>query len=167
MGAAFVIPSKNIVKLIKLSDVTTVFQAEVVAIAKAVRYIIDLGPTGEKYRICSDSKSGLEAIKNIYLANKVAPEVIFCHEELQKLLKKGVTITLDWVPGHANINGNEMADTAAKQASTEDGQTFVDITPRMVNQIGEVIKKLRIKTFEDSRAFSTNMLVIQKKRKAI
>ena len=165
VGAAFVIPSKNIVKLIKLSDVTTVFQAEVVAIAKAVRYIIDLGPTGEKYRICSDSKSGLEAIKNIYLANKVAPEVIFCHEELQKLLKKGVTITLDWVPGHANINGNEMADTAAKQASTEDGQTFVDITPRMVNQIGEVIKKLRIKTFEDSRVFSTNMLVIQKKER--
>ena len=74
----------------------------------------------KKYRTCSYSKSGLEAIKNIYLENKVAPKMIFCHEELQKLLEKGVTITLDWVPGHANISGNETANTAAKLASIED-----------------------------------------------
>ena len=165
VGAAFVIPSKNIVKLIKLSDITTVFQAELVAIAKAVRYLIDSASPGENYRICSDSKSGLEAIKNIYVENKVAPEVIYCHEELQKLLEKGVTITLDWVPGHANISGNEMADTAAKQASIEDGQPLASVTPRMVNQIGEVIKKLKIRTLEDTRAFSTNKFIIQKKER--
>ena len=107
----------------------------------------------------------MEAIKNIYLENKVAPEVIFCHEELQKLLEKGVTITLDWVPGHANFSGNETADTAAKQPSIEDGQTFGRITPMVANQISEVIKKLKIRTFEDSRAFSTNILIVQKKER--
>jgi len=56
----------------------------------------------------------LEAIKNIYLENKIAPKVIFCHEDLQKLLEKGVAIPLDWLPGHVNISGNEMADTAGK-----------------------------------------------------
>ena len=106
MRAAFVIPSKNMIKLIKVSDITTVFQAEVVAIAKAVRYLIDSASAGENYRICSDSKSGLEAIKNIYVENKVASEVIYCHEEIQKILGKGVTITLDWVPVHVNNSGN-------------------------------------------------------------
>ena len=48
VGTAFAIPSKNILKLIKLSDITTVFQAEVVAIAKAARYLIDSASTGEK-----------------------------------------------------------------------------------------------------------------------
>jgi len=35
----------------------------------------------------------------------------------------------------------------------------------MVNQIGEVIKKLRIKAFEESCVFSINVLVIQKKER--
>jgi len=39
VGAAFVIPYKNIANLIKLSDITAVFQAEAMAIAKVVRYL--------------------------------------------------------------------------------------------------------------------------------
>jgi hypothetical protein len=42
-----------------------------------------------------DLKSNLEAIKNIYLENNAYPKAILCHEEIQKLLGKGVTIILN------------------------------------------------------------------------
>jgi post-segregation antitoxin (ccd killing protein) len=76
--AAFVIPSRNVMNMMQFESSTTVYQAEVLAIAEAVRYVNENGLNGETYRNCLDSKSGLEALKNIYTYQSVAGEIIYC-----------------------------------------------------------------------------------------
>ena len=61
--------------------------------------------------ICSDSQSLLTAIDNY------SPETHHVRELLNSL--KGRT-TLQWVRGHINIPGNELADKAAKDATKID-----------------------------------------------
>ena len=40
-------------------------------------------------------------------------------ENMGTLLRYGIQTTLSWIPGHANIAGNEIADQLAKEASKE------------------------------------------------
>ncbi|KAF8299657.1 hypothetical protein DL93DRAFT_2029984, partial [Clavulina sp. PMI_390] len=42
------------------------------------------------------------------LFRKTIHEILDCHPSMK--------ITIEWVPGHHNILGNEMADTLAKRA---------------------------------------------------
>ena len=58
--------------------------------------------------ICTDSKSLLQAIQNY------SPELSEIHDLLSSLVGR---MTLQWVPSHSNIPGNELADKAAKDAT--------------------------------------------------
>ena len=37
----------------------------------------------------------------------------------QTIIRKGATISLNWVPGHTNVEGNELADKLAKEATEQ------------------------------------------------
>ena len=65
--------------------------------------------------IFSDAKSVLEALENenskdqtIRKLSRTIGNVIADHN---------INITLQWIPGHTNIQGNERADTLAKQGA--------------------------------------------------
>ena len=62
--------------------------------------------------IYSDSKSALQSISNNSGGVKVQ-EIIRQSVELKKL---GVGVQLQWVPGHRNVPGNELADLVSKKA---------------------------------------------------
>lgn len=39
------------------------------------------------------------------------------YQKAKKLVQKGHSISIRWVPGHSGIEGNERADKAAKEAA--------------------------------------------------
>ena len=99
---------------IKLDKNLSVFTAELVAIHIALKWI----KTNEAHKcvILSDSLSALQAIENISLTSR--PDLI--HNiilQINKLRQEGYQIEFAWIPSHVGIEGNEKADTLAKQGS--------------------------------------------------
>ncbi|KAG0695199.1 hypothetical protein GWK47_027001 [Chionoecetes opilio] len=98
-----------------------VLTAELFAIRQALAYL-NTTYTCTKAVIYTDSLSSLHL-----LSRRPASSTVLAHT-LQRLLlyltSVGWKITLQWVPSHCNIRGNEVADAAAKMALSE-----VNITP--------------------------------------
>jgi ribonuclease HI len=38
-------------------------------------------------------------------------------DKMKRIQKNGIEIKIRWTPGHANVNGNEIADRLAKEAA--------------------------------------------------
>jgi ribonuclease HI len=71
--------------------------------------------TGETITILSDSKSALQAIKNP--SNKSGQRVIQAiNQSAYELDSQGVSLRLQWIPGHCDDPGNDAADCLAKTA---------------------------------------------------
>jgi len=91
-----------------LGRFATVFQAEIVAILACV-YEIQSQNRSEKYvSICSDSQAALKALKAV----RTSPLVHQCQKALNDISTQHAA-GLYWVPGHAGVGGNEIADEFA------------------------------------------------------
>ena len=95
------------------------YEAEARAIEATLHRLSDIFTQKEKeiddIVIFSDAKSVLEALENenskdqtIRKLSRTIGNVIADHN---------INITLQWIPGHTNIQGNERADTLAKQGA--------------------------------------------------
>ena len=49
--------------------------------------------------------------------------------------KNGIEIKIHWTPGHANVNGNEIADRLAKEAAKEAEQNQSDSHNTKLNKM--------------------------------
>jgi ribonuclease HI len=89
---------------IRLSSDTSVFRSESIALLEASVFATKLpGST----IIFTDSKSNLEALENASLTN---PEIA----QLFNILQVNERITIQWIPGHSGIPGNDIVDQIAK-----------------------------------------------------
>lgn len=86
----------------------SVFTAELLAIKSAITFAQQ---NKGNFVICSDSLSVINAIKNI---SNESESIAYIRNILTKSKNK---IKVLWVPGHAGIRGNELADTAARNAT--------------------------------------------------
>ena len=114
VGAAFHVPSLKFQKGWQLNTLHSVLGAELFAIQKGLEWVSQsLQPTSVLF--CVDSMAALESLT----ARK--PEYFYlvhiCLTLLHNLNQRGFTVAFQWVPAHCGINGNEKADTAAKEAS--------------------------------------------------
>ena len=116
VGCAFTIPAFNITKQYKLNKGVSIFSAELTAIMKACSYLTDLPRNLQNVVILSDSKSALQAIENeTKNRNNMQNEIRhLCHN----LIINGTNIELFWIPSHLGIRGNNIADLAAKNATS-------------------------------------------------
>lgn len=118
-GAAFVVylasePDSPIIKKIKLSKWCSVFQAELVAIRRAMEWVLD-NCVSTSVSIYSDSLSSLSAISH-YSDHPLVTDI---HHSLQKVVQdKNCRVTFLKVKAHSGIIGNETADEHAKSSAS-------------------------------------------------
>ncbi|GBN55818.1 Zinc finger protein 235 [Araneus ventricosus] len=91
----------------------SIFTAEIRAILHSLSEISNY--PADNYIIYSDSLSVLQALSSLHRhSHPLAFSILDLHD---RLVCKGFSILLCWVPSHVGISGNEIADTAAKNAS--------------------------------------------------
>ena len=87
--------------------------------------------------IFSDTKSALEALQNPPYQDQITSEIVL---EISNLIAAhAVHVTLQWIPGHCNISGNETADSLSKIGASKPQK----ITPCTQNTIKQILKKMR------------------------
>ncbi|XP_076237869.1 uncharacterized protein LOC143181372 [Calliopsis andreniformis] len=126
---------KGVVQLEKLA---TVFQAEVLAIQECAETLTERDVRYRRIAICSDSQAALKALSK---PTHKSMSVMECKRKVNNLADKGNKITLIWVPGHAGIRGNEMADRLANQGSDENPIGAEPYLPMSVLTVKTAIKK--------------------------
>ncbi|KAF7890727.1 hypothetical protein EAF00_009041 [Botryotinia globosa] len=84
---------------------------------KAIEYASSLAYKGQKYKIYSDNQAGLYRLKNPSDHPGQAYQ-IRAIKAAEAIRAKGAEVSLNWVPGHTSIWGNELADKLAKEATT-------------------------------------------------
>jgi ribonuclease HI len=100
---------------VQLPSTATIFQAEAMAIIHALQLAND--HHFKCLTIATDSLSCLMALQSS--TSKIQHETHLMRKAIQQYCQNNDHhITLQWIPGHHGINGNEKADTIAKNAST-------------------------------------------------
>ncbi len=92
----------------------SVFQAEVTAIEQAIRWASSNCDEGTNILIRSDSQAAIQAILGTESRSKV---VLSCIRYFRKA-KENLRISLQWVRGHNDNTGNELADFLAREGSS-------------------------------------------------
>lgn len=119
-----------------LGKTTSVFQAEVVAIERSVRWAIDNLDPGTKVLIRSDSQAAIQALKHRNTSSKV---VLSCKKVLTEA-KENLRIAIRWIKGHAENTGNELADLLARNGSC---LTVASVPPEIPVPLSTVYMNIR------------------------
>ena len=114
-----------------------VFDAELFAIEKAFKIAWENKQLNiDKVWIFSNSQATIKRLKNSSL--KAGQYYI---QSIRKWAKKfrdrAIQLQLEWVPGHMNIKGNELADKAAKK-----GTELQHVTPESYISLAFVKRKI-------------------------
>lgn len=133
VGAAFVVfnaAGRQIeARKIKLPKYSNNFEAEGVAILKAIEYIQTLTEV-QCIQILTDSLSSLMALANPDNQN----ELINLIKAAYRAVKGRVTVYFTYVKAHSGIYGNEVADELAKEAVITGTYLEVPISKKFINK---------------------------------
>lgn len=115
-GSGIHCESLQIEKSIRLSNICTVFQAEMLAIKKAAEELLLNSNCRDKpISIYVDSQAAIKALGNVESRTRITKETKSALNQLA--LRNGVRIC--WVPGHEGFQGNEKADANARSGSEQ------------------------------------------------
>ena len=111
VAAAFYVPYFKYKECKRMQNDSSVYRSELAAIILALNWTNQLHDIIGVV-IFSDSLSALQSIKAQNEDTFIVEILTLCtHSQY-----KGIPINLEWIPGHCDITGNEVADTAAKHA---------------------------------------------------
>ncbi|CAK1584821.1 unnamed protein product [Parnassius mnemosyne] len=102
----------------RLESYCSIYQAEMMAIQRALKYIISKKYPGAN--IISDSRSAITTICDPVSLNPIASEIRTMIKTLEDNRKQ---VELYWIKAHCGIQGNERADELAKQAAIKNKQS--------------------------------------------
>jgi ribonuclease HI len=104
-----------------------VLSAEIAAIVAALKYALEhIKPLPQletsELVVFSDSQQALRAIRagNDARTGRTLLEKIA--ESIDAVRRKGIDVRFKWPPGHEGVVGNEEANDAAREASSQDGK---------------------------------------------
>ena len=108
-GIYFAKDNKGISISQPMNHYNTVFQTEVTAISKAAEELLKGPPLNSPIHFYTDSQSAINALDKLKVNTVTVKQ---CIDNLNKL-GKTTKVTINWVPGHQNYDGNEIADLLA------------------------------------------------------
>ena len=123
----------------KLPDSSSVFQAEIVAIWKACEFLLNLTIPPNRVAIATDSQAAIKALKSFSVKSWVVKS---CLESIQNVASRK-KVTLIWVPGHSNHEGNEKADELARLGTSLDQNCVEQVRTPFCNLKREMYSKLQ------------------------
>ena len=101
---------------LRLPDKSSIFTAEMYALLITFQQIEK--SSKKHFIIFLDSKSALQVLQSKDWANPLILQLLEQHHLLSTVLAK--TIHFYWIPSHVGIKGNDLADQAAKDATSDD-----------------------------------------------
>ncbi|XP_064470445.1 uncharacterized protein LOC135385182 [Ornithodoros turicata] len=108
----------------RLSHRTSSTNAELYAIYKAFKHI---STTDNPIWItCTDSKPAIQSLQFPDMNNSLVYKIYVAHQDI---VNSGKTVTLQWVPSHCGIPGNETADATARMAHSQATVSSIPFTP--------------------------------------
>lgn len=93
-----------------------VYNGELEGIAMAFEYAADVATPGQEIRIHADNQAAIHRLKNPSDMPGQSWQ-LRCFEAARLIRLKNATVSLHWVPGHEDVEGNERADQLAKAAA--------------------------------------------------
>ena len=142
--------------LIKLPDHCSVYTAELTAILHCLEHITHTTPS-PKYLILSDSLSSLLSLQNMFTSHPLVQRILLLLNICHTL---HISVSFLWIPSHIGITGNELVDSAAKNASHLRRVTSNTTTS---SDIKSYLRALISKKWQDLwRAQTTNKLFLIK-----
>ena len=131
---------------------STNYEAEAVAIIQSIQFVSSIFEHSPEYKtnlvVFTDAKSVLQALDNSNDKDLVIRNLADSISNLITTHK--VMVTLQWIPGHSHVQGNEKADELAKQGA-KCHQKNVSATMNTAKQIIRQRKKeIWMKSWEES-----------------
>jgi len=125
VGAAAYSPTLNTTSHQYLGEENSfnVFAAELTAIDLAMEMIKTSKTSHKKHIIFTDSQAATKAVfKPKRQSGQQIIQGILYKLETLALANPNLNLTIEWIPGHMDIPGNERADAEAKKAAKEKGK---------------------------------------------
>jgi len=129
--------SKHSQNTTNLGQDQLVYNGELEGVTMAAEYASRVAYPGLHIDIFSDNQAGLWRLKTLS-DNPGQSHQIRVRKAAKTAKHKGATIALNWVPGHIDVLGNELADLLAKSATANTPES--DITS--IAMLGLKIKAL-------------------------
>lgn len=140
---------------VRANQLITIFEAEAMAIAETILAIESFGLRSAT--IASDSLSVLSGLGAPDVRGLQHPLLYLIRNLLLKLEEHGTTVSLIWVPSHAGISGNEMADLLAYEAASTGDANQQDRPPESMDRAlpSNFFNRIKQDFLEESTAFFT------------
>lgn len=138
-GLAIFDPQTNSAIKVKIKTKISIMSTELIAIAEAISYI-DSFEAGY-YVVLSDSKSAIQHIARCTTRVRGTPIAYSILESIIGLSARGKHVSLQWIPSHVGLSGNDEADRLAGEALV-DGITM-DFLPYHSDLLTLVKEKCR------------------------
>ena len=122
-----------------LGDQLIVYNGELNGITSAIEYASNIASPGDHFDIYSDNQASIYRLSKTSDNPGQASQIRYI-EASNRIVAQGATITINWVPGHEDILGNELADSLAKEATK---QPFLEPTYTSFALLGLKIKGLQ------------------------
>ena len=147
-----VIPINAFMCPVKTTDAQ---QAELTAIEKALEMMIQckIEPQQHEHIFC-DCKNAVNYVQDSFARpHKYRKTIQRIRENRTQLRNMGTTISVHWIPGHADIDGNELVDLVAKGAARLWSDEKEHYTDKIWTREGFAEHPNRITTVEKNMLF--------------